>query len=117
MIYVLKYPTRWIDKLWYQLRGVPPLESGDEILYGPGGVEIVDTKADSCAIVPYPQVMRIVFTDGYAEAVKRVQAHRKNNIADQFNDLLPNVTDIRTGAEAPYNSSAVEPLKDIRDFQ
>jgi hypothetical protein len=116
MIYVLTYPVRWIDKLRYHVRGDLPVVSGDEIRYGPGGVEVIDNQSNSCKIIPYPQVAQIAFDGGYSEAVEKVKSQQKNSIAEQFNNLLPNVTD-SAGAEVPYNPSTVEPLKDIRDFQ
>lgn len=106
MKYILLCPDRIIDKIIYQIYGTLPKLEGEEIRFGAGDVKVIN--GDSCRMVPYSDVMMIVFEDGFTAACNQADTEAGNQAAQFAADKFQNLTQY-LGQEPPY----VPPAQDV----
>lgn len=89
MIHVLIWPDRFIERLRYELFGTIPSISGDQVRYGPSGIEIVQSDINSCRFIPAEQIYQVYWDGGYKEALEMVRTEANQNAAIQLKSLVP----------------------------
>jgi hypothetical protein len=102
---VLMEPRRLIDKIRYQLFGTLPVMRGELVHSGPIAIELVYGNGDSCHTLQWCDIVDINFVAGYKEAYNSAKQDYESRIANQFNAMLPPMSDSEN--EMPYPAAGV----------
>jgi hypothetical protein len=105
MIYIMLWPETWLEKIKFRLQGIAPVVQCDEVRFSPGLLECI-TAEDKCIGVPFDEVLRIIWPEGYKVASDKAKA-------EYYQAMRENLISSSEGYPPPTTEEPGEPARDL----